>query len=107
MNYLKQPSGKIKKLTQASKGMSCVRCQYNNGTTCSRHYNGLRQHLYGKGRSIKAHDLCTADLCDECDSLFSEGQIKGFDNDVDRSEQFQHLILLTNIRRFNNGVLKV
>ena len=107
MNYLKQPSGKIKKLTQASKGEACINCYRNNGTTCARHYNGLRQHLYGKGRGIKAHDLCTADLCEECDVLFSEGSKEGFSGDIDRSEQFQHLILLTNIRRFNNGVLKV
>lgn len=105
MNYLKQPSGKIKKLTQASKGMDCIRCGAPDAYAC--HYNGDFQHKYGKGRGIKCHDLMTADFCHRCDQDFSEGSKPvTFDLSL-RNEKFFHYINLTNIRRFNNGVLKV
>ena len=104
MNYLKQPSGKIKKLTQASKGMDCIKCGAPDAYAC--HYNGEFQHRYGKGRGIKCHDLMTADFCHTCDQDFVEGSNVGGSTES-RNEMFFHYINLTNIRRFNNGVLKV
>ena len=105
MNYLKQPSGKIKKLTQASKGQDCIKCGAPDAYAC--HYNGDHQHMYGKGRGIKCHDLMTAEFCYECDQGFNEGNKSKFINEIARNEIFFNYINLTNIRRFNNGVLKV
>jgi hypothetical protein len=104
MNLLKQPIGKIKILTQASKGQTCIRCHAPDAYAC--HYNGTYQHQYGKGRGIKCHDLMTADFCHTCDQDFTEGNRNNFDSDNQRDAMFLHYIALTNIRRFNSGVLK-
>jgi hypothetical protein len=101
----KQGNSKCKKLTQASKGMTCIRCDAPDAYAC--HYNGDYQHKYGKGRGIKCHDLMTADFCHRCDQLFSEGNKNNFPIEENRDEIFFDYINLTNIRRFNNGVLKV
>ena len=96
-----------KKYTDAAKGQICIRCGTLDGTVCARHYNGLRQHIYGKGRGIKASDLVTADLCMECDARFGEGTMEGFVNMEDRSEEFQHWCIMTIMRRVEQGILKV
>lgn len=97
-------------ITASAKGQPCVRCGREDGTTCARHYNGLRQHQYGKGRSVKGHDMGSAELCDTCEPDFSEG-VNIFDDEragksIERSEEFLHLIMLTNIARFERGDLK-
>ena len=102
----KQGNKKSNKLTQASKGNDCIKCRAT-GETRACHYNGIRQHWLGKGRGIKANDLATAEFCQKCDQEFSEGVISGFESKEDRSEQFLFWIMMTNIRRFNNGVLKL
>jgi hypothetical protein len=96
-----------KKLMQSAKGQSCINCGKNNDTICARHYNGLRQYRLGKGRGIKCDDLATAELCDECDQLFSEGRSQKWADKVERSEEFLLLIAETNIRRVKNGVMKI
>ena len=85
----------------------CIRCA-SIGRTCGRHYNGIRQHKYGKGRSRKCHPLLVADLCDECDKLFQEGSVPKIDIEkrIDYSEEFQHWCLLSSIRRFERGILQ-
>ena len=77
------------------------------GTVRACHYNGVRQHDYGKGWGIKLHDLMTAEFCDTCDALFSEGSLgyKHWETKWDRSEEFLHFIALTNIRRFEGGTI--
>ena len=102
---LKTKPLKSKKLTQASNGESCIRCGAPDAYAC--HYNGTWQQAYGKGRGIKCSDLATADLCHTCDNVFTEGSTSGFDNQYDRDAQFHHLVMLTNIRRIEKGVLKV
>lgn len=71
----------------------------------------MRQHIYGKGRSIKGHDLIAADLCGECHAEFDN--LKGFDSEPDRdtrkallSERFLHCVALTLVLDFKEGVLK-
>ena len=96
----------MSKLTKSAKGVSCIRCG-REGETRAAHFNGTYQHQYGKGRGIKAHDMVTAELCHACDQLFTEGSTGSFTSKDDRDAQFLHLICLTNIRRFDNGVLKV
>lgn len=79
----------------------CIRCG-KEGETCLRHYNGFRAHSYGKGRGIKCHDIAAAELCNECDSLFSEANYPLWDGgskSVERSEEFLHWCMMTNIRR--------
>lgn len=94
----------MSKLTQASKGCNCIRCFAGDAYSC--HYNGIRQHMLGKGRGIKASDIATAEFCHNCDMVFSEGNKSGFIDDIDRSEQFLFWVTMTNIRRLNEGVLK-
>lgn len=98
--------GKVmSKLTNSSKGVTCIRCGAPEAYSC--HYNGPRQHSYGKGRGKKCNDLTTAEFCYKCDQIFTEGSTKEFENKWDRSECFLHWVMLTNIRRLEEGVLKV
>lgn len=99
-----------KKLTQSSNGQPCIRCDSNDGTVCARHYNGAMSHWYGKGRGIKASDIATADFCRDCDALFSEENYhewEGGSKSIDRSDMFHHFIMMTNIRRIEQGIIKV
>lgn len=94
----------MSKITESSRGQSCIRCGAPGAYAC--HYNGIRQHSFGKGRGIKCHDLASAELCHNCDRQFIEGTIDSFDDRTDRSEQFLFLCMLTNISRFKRGDLK-
>lgn len=84
----------------------CIRCG-STGSTCGRHYNGLRQHQYGKGRSIKCHPLLVADFCDRCDKDFQEGSVSKNDlaARIEYSEEFLHWCAMTAIRRQDDGYL--
>lgn len=95
----------VSKLTQASKGNTCIRCGAPDAYAC--HFNGTYQHQYGKGRGIKCNDVATADFCHSCDQRYTEGSNKGFDSQDHRDARFLHWCMMTNIRRFNSGVLKV
>ena len=83
----------------------CVRCG-STGTTRGCHYNGQRQHTYGKGRSIKCHPLMTAEFCMICDALFQEGSVSKDDGPMrdTYSEDFLHWIAMTNISRVARGI---
>ncbi len=97
----------MSKLTKAANGMPCIRCG-KIGETRACHYNGPRQHDFGKGRGIKANDIATAEFCQSCDDRFTEGSTDDFwANKWERSEEFMYWSILTNIRRFNEGVLKL
>ncbi len=100
----------MSKITESAKDQPCIRCDTNDGTTMARHYNGLRQHWYGKGRGIKADDIATADFCDACDFIFTEGRNITGDGEragksINRSEMFLHYIIMSNISRRKRGVL--
>lgn len=95
----------MSKITQSARGQSCIRCGVDNGTVRACHLTGPRQHAYGKGRGVKCHDLASAEFCDQCDIVFSEGQMDGFDSKWDKSEQWHHYIMLTNIRRAARRVI--
>lgn len=84
----------------------CIRCG-SVGSTCGRHYNGLRQHKFGKGRGIKAHPLLVADLCSRCDEDYQEGSVPKSDLSarIEYSEDFMHLCFLSLVRRIERGVL--
>ena len=96
---------KTTKLRQSAKGQPCVNCGATCPTVCARHYNGLWQQAYGKGRGIKCHDLASAELCNNCEKPYAEGQVEMFDSSADRAARFLHLCMLTNIARFKRGDL--
>ena len=91
-------------LLDSSEGQSCVRCGKRDETVVGAHYTGIRQHIYGKGKSVKAHDCCAADLCQECHEYFDRPMCR---KSVEASEEFLHCIVLTTIRRMQRGVLVV
>tara|TARA_R100000935_G_C2768534_1_gene136683 strand:+ start:213 stop:545 length:333 start_codon:yes stop_codon:yes gene_type:complete len=98
------------KLLSAAKEATCVNCGIRDDTIVAAHYQGLRSHLYGKGKGQKPHDICTADLCHKCHRAFDNyevGEGSDIQKKIDASEQFQHLILQTIIRRINEGVIKL
>ena len=102
----KTKNSKSKNLTQTARFQSCIRCGIDCETRAC-HYNGLRQHRFGKGRGIKCHDLATAEFCHSCDEMYSEGSIEFFNGRDDRSERFMFWIVMTNIRRMENDILTV
>ena len=95
----------MSKLTKSAKGQSCIRCGHPESFAA--HYNGPRQHSYGKGRGRKCHDMASAEFCSKCDQEFSEGQMEGFTDKWDKSEQWHYYIMLTNIRRIERGDIKI
>ncbi|MCG8434421.1 MAG: hypothetical protein MJA83_10355 [Gammaproteobacteria bacterium] len=102
--YFKEPPLKSNKLRKAARGGVCVACRFEKETTCGRHYNGIRQHMLGKGRNQKCHDFAIAELCDECERPLSEGMAR---KSVEHSEEFLFYCMLTLIRRHAEGVLEV
>jgi len=84
----------------------CIRCGATEGVY-GRHYNGLRQHRFGKGRGIKCHGVCIADFCAECDKAFHEGSTCKDDLTArtNYSEEFMFWCLMSQIRRVDNGVI--
>ena len=94
----------MSKITESARGKTCIRCGGHDAYAC--HYNGQRQFQYGKGMGTKAHDMATAEFCHACDQIFTEGSTEKWANQDERSEEFLHWILMTNIRRFVSGCLK-
>lgn len=95
-----------KKLQDHARSHPCIRCGAPNDFGLS-HYNGYLSYQFGKGRGIKCNDIATADFCFKCDIRYSEStynQWEGGSKSIDRSERFQKWIILTNIRRAENGV---
>ena len=98
-----------KAFTDAANGTDCIRCSDSHAYAC--HYNGIRQHKYGKAMRQKCTDLMTAEFCKHCDDMFSEGvPLLFYDGsractEEERSEEFQHWINMTNIRRLERGDL--
>ena len=99
-------------MLDAARDMPCIRCG-KEGETRACHYNGTWQLAYGKGRGQKCSDLMTAEFCNTCDSMFSEGTYSywlvdhhtEYSIELMRSAEFHHWIAMTNIRRIENGWL--
>lgn len=92
-----------KGLMASADTMPCVRCG-SMWRVCSAHYTGLRQHQYGRGKSIKGHDCLTAWLCQDCHNYFDQPKNH---KSLEISEDFLHCIALTLVRRMQRGVLVV
>jgi hypothetical protein len=94
------------KLRDAPNGKPCVRCASRPHTTVGAHYTGMRRGSYGGGMGQKVWDFCMADLCDMCHE-WMDRLSRDKTRAVEHSEEFQHLILLTLVRRFDEGVIVV
>ncbi len=94
------------KLRDAPNGKPCVRCGGRREFTVGAHYTGMRRGSYGGGLSQKVWDLCIADLCDVC-HIFMDRVSRDKSKAIEHSEEFQHLVLLTLMRRFDEGVIVV
>lgn len=101
-NHVRLPA-----MLKASNGRSCVRCGAFNETVVFAHYTGLQQHRFGKGRGIKCHDCCGADLCSNCHRYFDEyqGADGSYTKKIELSEEFLTCCMLTMIRNFQEGVI--
>jgi|TARA_R110000803_G_scaffold85097_1_gene151376 hypothetical protein len=109
-SHSKNPVIRSKKLLSAARGESCVNCGVRDDTIVAAHYQGLRSHLYGKGKGQKPHDILVADLCQKCHTAFDTYQVgegTALQKKIDASEQFQHCILQTIIRRISQGVIEL
>jgi hypothetical protein len=85
-------------LRDAARDQSCVRCGAHDGTVVGAHYTGAR----GLGR--KVHDLCIAHLCSACHA-FMDREHRSKVNKWEHSEEFLYLILLTQLRLWEQGVI--
>lgn len=94
-------------LRRACQGGRCVACGAEDGTVCGRHYNGIRQHMLGKGRGIKCHDFAIAQLCNACDAALTEGAASGYSAQLAHSEEFLFLCVATLIEREREGMVTV
>ena len=92
----------------AAKDQPCVRCGVTDGTVCARHYEGLRQHHFGKGKGIKGHDIFIADLCLKCDDDLSNQKPNKNDSHavVEHSEMFLFYVCKTIERRYRQGFIR-
>lgn len=107
---------KIQILRDAAEGQRCIRCS-GQETVVSAHYTGKRRSAYGGGLGRKVHDLAMAHLCQRChvwmDQLLranKRSELKDDDEDTIQwmhSEEFQHLVILTIIRLYEQGTLIV
>ncbi len=98
-------------MLDAAKGQSCVNCGKRDGTIVAAHLTGIRAAEFGKGTSIKPHDLLVCDLCLRCHLSFDgnrESYIKNPNmRKIDQSERMLACIARTLIRRVKQGVLKI
>ena len=88
-------SKRIPSLLALAKHSACVRCEADDGTIVAAHYTGIRQHSYGKGRSLKGSDIAVAFLCCDCHKYFDQPTER---KSIERSEEFLHCIMLTLIK---------
>jgi hypothetical protein len=91
-------------LRDAARDQSCVRCGAHDGTVVGAHYTGARRLAFGGGLGRKVHDLCIAHLCAKC---HSEMDCTSRDKETkwEHSEEFLFLILLTQLRLWEQGVI--
>ena len=92
-----------KKLLNASRGRSCLKCGADDGTIVRAHYQGIGSERIGKGWAQKPHDFASADLCYRCHNEFDQYKTG---NDTDRGWEFLMLCMETLARDFREGIIK-
>jgi len=103
MSRFKRAPYRNRRILDAAKGETCVRCGANDETVVAAHYSGMGAHRLGKGMGQKADDHCVAWLCIACHQemdSYSEG------NGDARAAEFLMLILETQRRLLDRGILK-
>lgn len=93
-------------MLRMSKGETCVRCNVQLPTVVGAHYTGVRRGSYGGGMGIKVHDCLVADLCSECHA-YMDRLSRDKEGRWGHSEEFQHYILLTIVKRFESGKFRI
>ena len=73
--------------------MKCVRCGAEDGTVVKAHYSGFRKFHYGSGLAMKVDDRLIAHLCYRCHQIMDGTR----EDEVSHSEEFLHLIILTQL----------
>ena len=95
-------------MLDGAKGQSCVNCGAADGTVVAAHYTGMRSHRFGKGTGHKPHDLCVADLRQNCHYKFDVAfDGSSFEKKIDLSEQFLFLIIQTLLRRVAQDIITI
>lgn len=96
-----------RKLLDSSRGQVCTLnfqgCNYDTETTVACHAN---YDFTGKGASIKASDIYSADGCDHCHSVY-DGRVKSHYTDSEKQEFFWRAFVKTTNRRIAEGIIKV
>lgn len=106
---LKSKNFRSKKLLNAARDCPyCMMCgKPNDGTIVAAHYQGLRQHSFGKGTGIKPSDSAVAFICSNCHDI-ADGRVKGYSGDkTERSEEFLFAIVKTHDYLLKEGILCV
>lgn len=100
-------SEKIQKLRDSANGETCIvpGCGCTAGVVWC-HYSGVRRGAYGGGLGAKVHDLIGAQMCQTHHYEMDTGN-RDKEKRWDNSEQFQHYILLTLIRLYEQGKLVI
>lgn len=93
-------------MLRMSKGESCVRCGRLIEGVVGAHYTGVRRHSYGGGLGIKVHDCLVADLCQEC-HMYMDTLSRDKEGRWGHSEEFQHYVLMTIVKRFEKGQFRI
>lgn len=95
---------KSRKLLDRIAELPCVRCGAMDGTIVPAHYCGEYQYLLGKGTGTKVTDAAVAALCSKCHAHMDQYKDG---NNVERSEEFLYLIVLTHEALFKAGYLRI
>jgi hypothetical protein len=96
----------MSKLRDLARDQSCIRCGAQDGTVVGAHYTGVRRQAYGGGLGVKVHDLCIAALCARCHTEMDTTSRNKADR-WNHSEEFQHYIIKTILRLYEQGKLKI
>ena len=95
----------------AARDQACVHCGARDGTVVAAHLTGLRASEFGKGRGVKPHDVCVADLCQRCHQQYDSYRASNLSGEyirkIDQSEQMLTDILRIMIRRIEQGVITI
>jgi len=92
-----------KKLLNASKDRTCIKCGADDGTIVRAHYQGIGSERVGKGWGQKPHDFVSADLCMVCHSELDQYEDG---NTTDRGWEFLLLCMETLARDFKQEIIK-
>jgi|SRR5579859_940028 len=103
----KYPYVRSRQLLDSSKGQVCTfgfhGCSRNAETTVARHAN---LDICGKGGSIKASDIYSADGCSSCHDVY-DGRVKSEYTDDEKQRFFWHAFVRTTNRRLTDGLITV